>query len=209
MCVPAIDEYIVSNLSYRYKNNVQTTVAQKGQFQKVYKLLRQHSTLAPESSSTTMKCEEYSYYRTVSEDEDDAQQMPARLFFDWNPGAVASFIIKLNGVNGVGIDFPQGFGPFEPTTQGNKKFQFELIRMLTSTSTGLEVRGAHGATTALAEDPSALTKLVARLATLSSKPWVQAVLHHGEPLPDKLFKVSMLWRNELLDVIDFEDPLIH
>lgn len=156
-----------------------------------------------------MKYKECSYCGTVSEDEDDAEQMPTQLLFDWNRGAVASFVNKLSGVNRAGIDFPQFFGPFQPSAQGIKNFQFELLRMLTRSSSDLEVHGEYDAIIVVAKDPSSLFKLLGRLVRLSNEPWVLAVLQHGEPLPGKLVKVFLQMHSKPQDLIDFEDPLIH
>ena len=145
----------------------------------------------------------------MSEDEDDAHQMPAQLSFDWNASAVASFVHKFNGVDREGIDFPQFFGPFQPCEQGFKQFQFELLRMLSCSSTEPEICGKHNATTAVAKDHSSLYKLVVRLTALTNEPWVQALLQHGEPLPNKLVKITFSVHGKPQDVIDIQHPLIH
>ena len=156
-----------------------------------------------------MNCGTYRSSLAVPEDDVHEHEMPAQLSFDWNPSAVASFLHKLNTVNKEGIDFPQCFGPFHPSPEGMKTFQFELLKIVSSTISGVVILGEYNGVTVEANDYSSLSKLIARLIALPSVPWVKAVLQHDEPLQNKLFKLTISVRGEPHDIIDFEHPLIH
>lgn len=160
-------------------------------------------------TGTTMKYEMYPCLFTASDDEDVEQEMPAQLLFDWNLGAVESFIHKLNGVNKEDIDFPQFFGPFRTSQEGMKTFQVELLKILTRRTSGVTLYGENYVQSAVVEDYSSFSKVITNLAVLPFQPWVRAVLEYGEPLPNKLAKVSVSVRGKPHDVIEFQHPLIY
>ena len=158
-------------------------------------------------TGNTMKCEMYPCLFTASDEENAEQEMPAQLFFDWHLGAVESFIHKLNGVNKEGIDFPQFFGPFQTSKEGMKTFQIELLKIFTPTTSGVTIHGKNCVLFAEVADYSSFSKFVTNMAVFPIQPWVRTVLEYGEPLPNKLAKLSVSVRGKPRDVIEFQHPL--
>lgn len=143
-----------------------------------------------------------------SEDEDEAHQMPARLWFYWKLGAVANFVRNLKVVNRDGIDFPASFGQLQEST-GHKDFQFVLLELLSRTITGLEIIGENNVTCVEAKDSAVLFNFLLRLAKLVDEPWVRAVLLHEKALPYKLVKITSYVRGKDHDVIDYDHALFY
>ena len=69
--------------------------------------------------------------------------------------------------------------------------------------------GEHAANRAVAKDYSFFSKLVERLIGFASESWIEAVLQHDEPLPNKLFMTTVSVRNEPHNFFDFEHTLGH
>ena len=94
--------------------------------------------------------------KATPNDEDYYEEMPAQLVFEWNLGAVTSFLHKLNAVNREAINCPHFSGPFHmpPIAINCKTFQFELLTHILPNISGVTVHGEHAANRAVAKDYS-------------------------------------------------------
>ena len=83
-----------------------------------------------------------------------------------------------------------------------------MLNHISRNISGVTVHGEHAANTVVAKDYSSFSELVERLIGFASELWVEAVLQHGEPLPNKLIKVTVFVRGEPHSVFDFEHTLV-
>lgn len=142
---------------------------------------------------------------SIVDDRESDDVMGSLFLFDWDDDSVDSLITKFLATPREGLCIPKNIAPHDTTIVGLRAFKNDLLSHMVDTEESASVQ--YGSV--VCEDQGSAARFVCRLATLDVKPWMQAILAQGKPLPGKLAKVTVAVRNVPTDVFPCANALFY